>query len=189
LINWSTAAFFTAQERLESTRTNSKPLLSKARATSTFSPPPIFTLSPSDPATADESGKSEDLFRGMTRKDGLLFKLRSAPEIFPIDPSHTPLPSSNDLIGLRERYSSFLSTLPKDLVQSEMVQEEGGVEVLNETGKEVVSEREDSFSEEEFWKRCLFRVSLIEEEEEKRKKVLNGEFSLSLLRSSSLRVS
>jgi len=32
LINWSTAAFFTAQERLESTRTNSKPLLSKARA-------------------------------------------------------------------------------------------------------------------------------------------------------------
>ena len=70
-----------------------------------------------------------------------------------------------------------------------MVQEEGGVEVLDETGKEVVSEREDSFSEEEFWKRCLFRVSLIEEEEEKRKKVLNGEFSLSLLRSSSLRVS
>jgi len=129
--------------------------------------------------------KSEDSFRGMTRKDGLLFKLRSDPEIFRIDPSLPPLPSSNDLTDLREPYSSFLSTLPQDLVQSEMVHEakEEGGEVLDKTRKEVVSEGEDRISEEEFWKRYLFRVKLIEEEEEKRKKVLNGEISLSLLRS------
>lgn len=127
--------------------------------------------------------KSEDSFRGLTRKDGLLFKLRSDPTIFLIDPSFPPLPSSNDLTDLRDSYSTFLSTLPQDLAQSEMVQEakEDGGEVLEKTRKEVVSsgdegEGENGVSEEEFWKRYLFRVNLIEAEEEKRKKVLNGEF-------------
>lgn len=87
----------------------------------------------------------------MTRKDGLFLELKSDPKIFRIDPLHPPLPSSNDLIDLRELYSSFLSTLPQDLVQSEMVHEakEEGGEVLEETRKEVVSEGEDRIGEEE----------------------------------------
>jgi len=84
----------------------------------------------------------------MEKKDGLLFKLRSAPEIFRIDLSHPPLPSSNDPTDLREPCSSFLSTLPEDLVQSEMVQEVGGGEVLEETRKEGVVEGEDRVGEE-----------------------------------------
>jgi len=88
----------------------------------------------------------------MTRKDGLLFELRSDPNIFLIDPSLPPLHSSNNLSDIREPNSTFVSALPQDLVQSEMVQEakKGGGEVSEETRKEVVSEGEDKISEEEF---------------------------------------
>jgi len=73
----------------------------------------------------------------MEKKDGLLFKLRLNSEIFRIDPSHPPLFPSNERIDLREPYSSFLSTLPKDLVRSEIFQEakEEGGEVLEGLGK------------------------------------------------------
>ena len=88
----------------------------------------------------------------MTRKDESLSKLRSNSEIFRIDPSPPPLRSLNNLSDLQESYSSLLSTLPQDLIRSEIVQEakEEGGEVSEETRKEVVSEGEDKISEEEF---------------------------------------
>ncbi|GAA5967144.1 hypothetical protein JCM3765_001544 [Sporobolomyces pararoseus] len=121
------------------------------------------------------SRKSEEfaLIKGMTRKDTLLYRLRSDPSVFLVDPSLPPLPSSNDLTDHRPAYATFLSTLPSSLLDSDLVQDarEQGAEVLEQTREEVT--KDGGISEEEFWKRYLFRVHLIEQEEEKRKKVLS----------------
>lgn len=149
--------------------------------------PPTSTTSTSSSNPLD-SRKSEEftLMKGMTRKDTLLSRLRSDPSIFRIDPSLPPLPSSNDLTDYRDFYSSFLKTLSeeeeKGLVGSERVkkEEKEGGEVLESTKREIIAPSSeegrsgDKVTEEEFWKRYLFRVHLIEEEEEKRKKVLSG---------------
>lgn len=132
------------------------------------------------------SRKSEEfaLIKGMTRKDTLLYRLRSDPSVFLIDPSLPPLPSSNDLTDHRSAYSTFLSTLPSSLLDSDLVKEarERGGEVLEQTRQEITMKEGGGINEEEFWKRYLFRVHLIEQEEEKRKKVLSGELFLVFFR-------
>ncbi|GAA6014414.1 hypothetical protein JCM11491_007045 [Sporobolomyces phaffii] len=124
-----------------------------------------------------DSRKSEDfsVMKGMTRKDTLLYRLRSDPSVFLVNPALPPLPSSNDLTDLRAAYSSFVSTLPSDFMTTDLVKtaKEQGGDVLEQTRLDVTTGEGDKVGEEEFWKRYLFRVHLIDEEEEKRKKVLS----------------
>ncbi|GAA5915849.1 BSD domain-containing protein [Sporobolomyces salmoneus] len=141
-------------------------------------PPPSST--PSSTLHPSKSSSSLTSMKGLSRKDTLLYRLGSDPEILLVDPALPPLPSSTDLIDLRSSYSTFISSLPssENLLESDLVKDakDQGGELLEETKRKVIeseSEASPQVSEEEFWKRYLFRVHLIEEEEEKRKKVLS----------------
>ncbi|GAA5843166.1 hypothetical protein JCM3766R1_005257 [Sporobolomyces carnicolor] len=131
------------------------------------------------PPTATQSRTSEEitLINGMTRKDTLLYRLRSDPSAFLVDPSLPPLPSATDSTDHRSAYSDFLSTLPStaalaDSDQVKLEREKGG-QVLERTRRDVVAQEGGQIDDEEFWRRYLFRVHLIEQDEEKRKKVLS----------------
>ncbi|GAA5849410.1 hypothetical protein JCM3766R1_006073, partial [Sporobolomyces carnicolor] len=131
------------------------------------------------PPTATQSRTSEEitLINGMTRKDTLLYRLRSDPSAFLVDPSLPPLPSATDSTDHRSAYSDFLSTLPStaplaDSDQVKLEQERGG-QVLERTRRDIVDQEGGQIDDEEFWRRYLFRVHLIEQDEEKRKKVLS----------------
>ncbi|GAA5822144.1 hypothetical protein JCM10212_000355 [Sporobolomyces blumeae] len=124
-------------------------------------------------AKSESTGRrSEEFLTKMSRKDVLLYRLRTDPELLAQDPSLPPPPSSTDLTDHRAAYASFLSTLPADISDKTAEAREEGGEALEKTFEKVTAEG-SGVGEEEFWKRYLFRVHIIEEEEEKRKKVLS----------------
>ncbi|GAA5945211.1 uncharacterized protein JCM15063_005328 [Sporobolomyces koalae] len=145
--------------------------------------PPTLSGPAARDLAVEQSDTLDDLSvtKGMTRRDTLLHRLRSDPNLFLIDPALPPPQSSidsKDAADLRESYATFLSTLPESpstLIDSELVKSartEGG-DQLEQTRVRVVSDPEMNVDDETFWKRYLFRVYLIDQEEEKRKKVLS----------------
>ncbi|GAA5894092.1 hypothetical protein JCM5296_001009 [Sporobolomyces johnsonii] len=127
--------------------------------------------------------KAEQVALG--RREMLLYKLRTDPSVFLVDPAQPP-PSSSSASAdaastpqpdTRESFSRFLQSIedrggfegPTFTAQIEAERAAGG-EALEKTWKEVV--REGRLSNEAFWVRYLFRVRGIEEEEERRRRVL-----------------
>ncbi|GAA6008843.1 Dos2p [Rhodotorula paludigena] len=112
---------------------------------------------------------------GLSRREQLVYKLRSEPSIFLVDPADPPstpgAPDSREafaqyLASVQQTHGSFESESFQALVQHELV--EGG-EVLRKTRDELVPAQ---LSDEAFWTRYFWRKQQIEDEEERRKKVL-----------------
>lgn len=114
---------------------------------------------------------------GLSRREQLVYKLRSEPPVFLVDPATPPsaagAPDSREafaqyLANVQQAHGSFESESFAALVQRELV--EGG-EVLRKTRDELVPAQ---LSDEAFWTRYFWRKQQIEDEEERRKKVLQG---------------
>ncbi|KAJ8296198.1 putative UTP--glucose-1-phosphate uridylyltransferase [Rhodotorula toruloides] len=125
-------------------------------------------------AGAAATGRTSLEGAAMNRRDLLLYKLRTDPAVFVLDPAQPPADSTTP--DLREPFASYLSALassggfdsPSFRSQVGAELQEAG-EPLRKTLDEVVPAQ---LSEEAFWTRYFFRKARIEEEEERRKKVL-----------------
>ncbi|BGP29751.1 hypothetical protein JCM10296v2_001496 [Rhodotorula toruloides] len=125
-------------------------------------------------AAAAPTGRASLEGAAMNRRDLLLFKLRTDPALFLLDPAQRPADSTTP--DLREPFASYLAALAssggfdtatfRSQIDAELA--EAG-EPLRKTLEEVVP---GQLSEEAFWTRYFFRKARIEEEEERRKKVL-----------------
>lgn len=113
----------------------------------------------------------------MNRRDLLLYKLRTDPQLFLLDPAQLPADATTP--DLREAFAAYLASLadaggfesPAFRSQVDAEMQDAG-EPLRKTVAEVVPSQ---LNEEAFWTRYFFRKARIEEEEERRKKVLQGE--------------
>ncbi|GAA5987899.1 hypothetical protein JCM11641_004575 [Rhodosporidiobolus odoratus] len=120
--------------------------------------------------------------RGISRHELLLYKLRTGPSLLLLDPALPPADGARDT---REAYAAFISTLQSTLDGfGRPLWEEKTAAELAEGGegfaavyKELVvgEEGQDgALGEMAFWGRYFFRKQEIEEEEVRRKRVLEG---------------
>ncbi|BGP22517.1 hypothetical protein JCM10295v2_001402 [Rhodotorula toruloides] len=132
--------------------------------------PPTTAGAAGGPATGRTSLEGATMNRG----DLVLYKLRTDPALFLLDPAQPPADSAAPDLG--GPFASYLSALasaggfdsPSFRSQIDAELSEAG-EPLRKTAEELVP---GHLSEEAFWSRYFFRKARIEEEEEKRKKVL-----------------
>lgn len=146
------------------------------------------------PPTAAEAKKSEERAKDQVavgRKDTLVFRLRGDRELLLVDPAQSPPPAPAPVESLSE--STSTPQPPPDLRESfsrflQAIEDRGGFEgesfaaqvkeersdsTLNKTFVELVPSK---LTQEAFWSRYFFRKALIEDEEKRRKKVLEGSF-------------
>jgi len=98
-----------------------------------------------------------------TRRDGLLRALRAAPAILRVDPAKEERSATLFLTWAQ------VNDLPDETQrEAELTADEGALQFTRST---LVPE---AMSEEEFWKRYFFRVHQINQEDERRKAVLEG---------------
>ncbi|GAA5910127.1 hypothetical protein JCM6882_006523 [Rhodosporidiobolus microsporus] len=133
------------------------------------------------------AGSGTAVQSGLSRRELLLYRLRTDPSILLVDPALPPPPSSApDVKDTREAYAAFVASLQSTLdgfdtpqfrekVAAEL--EEGGeaLAALKERLTSASGEgegEEGGLSEEAFWGRYFFRKGEIEEEEGRRKRVL-----------------
>ncbi|GAA5841590.1 hypothetical protein JCM11251_004225, partial [Rhodosporidiobolus azoricus] len=151
--------------------------------------PPGTTSSFSGSGSGGKAGASVPQ-SGLSRRELLLYRLRTDPSILLVDPALPPPPSATGEAAKdsREAYAAFVASLQqftldgfdtpqfKEKVQAELVEGGEGLAALKEklVGGGVEGESEGELSEEAFWTRYFFRKAEIEEEEGRRKRVLQG---------------
>ncbi|GAA6041726.1 hypothetical protein JCM8097_008300 [Rhodosporidiobolus ruineniae] len=121
----------------------------------------------------------------LSRRELLLYKLRTNPSLLLLDPALPPPPSADPAVArdVREAFAAFVASLQQSTLSGfdtpqfrERVEQE-----LREAGEGLAATLasltvgdEAPLSEEAFWTRYFFRKSEIEEEEGRRKRVLQG---------------
>ncbi|CAE7228590.1 unnamed protein product [Rhizoctonia solani] len=120
-------------------------------------------MAPGTPAPEAASGRS-----ALTHSEALLKRLKSDPEVLQIDPMAS---------SAKENYEKYLIGIDTNSTQwttriREVISETSeDTDALLATKEKLVPE---SISEDEFWKRYFFRVQQINEDEEKRKMILEA---------------
>ncbi|GAA5865933.1 hypothetical protein JCM8547_005762 [Rhodosporidiobolus lusitaniae] len=139
-------------------------------------PPTSSSTSFSGPERSLTPGSS-----ALSRRELLLYKLRTDPSLLLVDPALPPSPSAPEgTKDVREAYAQFVAGLQstmdgfdtppfREKVALEL--EEGG-EALSETLRGLTEGEGAQLGEEAFWGRYFFRKGEIEAEEDRRRKVL-----------------
>lgn len=126
------------------------------------------------------------------RRDALVHRLRTDPETLKVDPAQPIAPvvgggsdgKEDKPVDTREAFSVFLQTVEdkggfegEEWAQQVKEELEVGGSGLEKTLKDLVP---GTITSEAFWSRYFFRVAQIDEDEARRKRVLEGECSLVL---------
>lgn len=125
----------------------------------------------------ERARKAEQVAVG--RRDLLVIKLRSDVEALKVDPAQPPVSGGADM---REAFARFLQRvededggLEGESWRAKVAHErEAGGDKLEETAQALVKPRGE-LDGETFWARYFFRLAQIDEDEERRRKVLEGE--------------
>lgn len=122
------------------------------------------------------------------RKDTMIQRLREDPAVLLVDPAQPPSPSSDGTstrLDTRESFARFLQSIEdggglegevfEKRISDELSAAGEGEKSLTSSLRATVGTAPSQLTREAFWSRYFFRVGQIEDEEQRRKQVLEGE--------------